>query len=367
MENFITLAKPDILQKDIDKIVDVLKSGNLIQGKEVLKLESFINSYLNINYSSIVSNGTTSLILALHTLNITENDEVIIPAFSYIATANVVELVKATPVFVDINLDTFNINEKKIEEKLNSKTKAIMPVHEFGLCANMKYILKIANDNDLYIIEDAACAIGAKINEEFAGTFGNFGSFSFHPRKAITSGEGGCLVTNKLEYDKKVKVLRNHGIEVNSKPMSFIEAGYNFRMTDFQAAMLYSQFQRLETIIEQKSKIAEIYQNEINNSKVIIPKQPSNYRHTWQTFHILLECETSRNKLMEFLLDNGVQSNYGAQCIPLMKFYKEKYHSNIQKEFPNAYTAYTCGLAIPIYERLTLKQIRYIITLINKF
>ncbi len=366
-KNKISLAKPNIQEADILRLQNVLKSGNLVQGKEVEFIESKICSYLYSDFASMVASGTASLHIALKVLDIGIGDEVIIPAFSFIATANVIELVGATPVFVDINIDTFNIDEKKIEEKISAKTKAIMPVHEFGLCANMPEILKIAKKHSLYVIEDAACALGAKINNKFAGTFGDFGSFSFHPRKAITSGEGGCIITNNKIYNKQIKTLRNHGIEHGNAPINFIEAGFNYRMTDFQASLLNGQLNRLEDIIEKRNVYANIYSNKIKNQNIKLPTIPKNYNHTWQTYHLLLKDESTRNKLMVYLLGNGVQSNYGAQCMPCMTYYKNKYKHNSEIKFPNAYKAYSCGLAIPLYENLSIEEVEYIINLLNKF
>ena len=206
----IPLMVPDIRQEDIQAVVDVLNSGMIVQGQKVEELEISISKYLGSKHAIVVSNGTASLHLALISLNIGPGDEVIIPAFSYIATANVVELVGAKPIFVDIEMESFNININLIKEKITKNTKAIIPVHEFGLACNVSEIIKIAKENGIFVIEDAACALGATENKKFAGTFGEIGSFSFHPRKAITGGEGGVLVTNNDELAKKLKSLMTH-------------------------------------------------------------------------------------------------------------------------------------------------------------
>lgn len=367
MNRIITLAKPIFEEKEINSLVTVLKSGNLVQGKIVETVETKISKIISSKYSSMVSNGTASLHLALKALNIGLGDEVIIPAFSYIATANVVELVGAKPVFVDINIKTFNIDETQIESKITKNTKAIMPVHEFGLCANMESIMAIAKKHNLFVIEDAACALGAKINNIYAGTFGDFGSFSFHPRKAITSGEGGCVVTYNENYNKIIKTLRNHGIEYGKTEMNFVEAGFNYRMTDFQAALLNEQIDNLDFIFTKKSIFADIYKNEMKNKNLTLPYVPENYRHTWQTFHLLTESEDMRNNLISFLKENQVYTNYGAQCMPLMTYYQNKYKHDCEKEFPNAYKSYKCGIAIPIHENLVKEDIIFICKLLNKF
>ncbi|MES2691169.1 MAG: DegT/DnrJ/EryC1/StrS family aminotransferase, partial [Bacteroidota bacterium] len=221
----IPLMIPSVNEDDINCVVNVLRSGQLIQGKEVEALEATIASYTGTAHAICVSNGTATLHLSLLALGIGKGDEVIIPAFSYIATANVVELVGATPVFVDIDLATFNIDETRIEEAITPKTKAIMPVQEFGLISNMEAIMQLAQQHKLYVIEDAACALGAQQNNKAAGSFGHLGSFSLHPRKAITSGEGGIITTNNKQLADKLRILRNHGIDYSTGSMDFVEAG----------------------------------------------------------------------------------------------------------------------------------------------
>ena len=175
-------------------------------------------------------------------LGIGAGDEVIVPAFSYVATANVVEIVGAKCVFVDVERDTFNIDVSKIERAITPRTKAIIPVHEFGLACDISELMKIAEKHNLFVIEDAACALGATENEKFVGTFGQVGSFSLHPRKAVTSGEGGILTTDDDDLAEKFRVLRNHGISMQNGKMDFVAAGFNYRMTDFQAALVRGQF-----------------------------------------------------------------------------------------------------------------------------
>jgi dTDP-4-amino-4,6-dideoxygalactose transaminase len=359
--DFIPLMVPDIQQHDIDAVVAVLQSGMLIQGSKVEELESNIAQYLGVRHAIAVSSGTASLHLALVAFGIGRGDEVIVPAFSYKATANVVELVGAKPVFVDIDFNTFNIDKNLIERAITIKTKAIIPVHEFGLACDIREICELAKINNIKIIEDAACALGATENGKFTGTFGNVGSFSFHPRKAITSGEGGILVTDDDELARKLRILRNHGIEIRDGKMEFVEAGFNYRLTDFQAALVNSQLGRLESIINYKEKLANIYFDELSQTnKIILPKVPQNKRHSWQSFHLVLDSIINRNEFIDNLRKQGVGTNYGAQCIPAMIYYKNKYHYHSEKEFPNAFKAYLCGIAIPLYSRLKEEQVKFI-------
>ena len=362
---FIPLMIPDIQQQDIDAVADVLKSGMLVQGEKVDQLEKNIADYLGIKHAIAVSNGTASLHLALHVLGIGRGDEVIIPALSYIATANVVELVGATPIFVDIDIKTFNIDVSKIEQAITPNTKAIMPVHEFGLSCDINEVCRIAKKHNLFVIEDAACALGAKVNDQFTGTFGDIGSFSFHPRKAITSGEGGLLTTNNDELANRLRIVRNHGIELVQGKMEFVEPGFNYRMTDFQAALVLSQFQRFDKTIAHKQVLAELYINELSKT-FELPIVPINYKHTWQSFHILVDDQTDRDELITKMKLAGVGVNLGAQCIPNEKYYKQKYKLNSELLFPNALKANQKGLVLPLYEKLTPKLIMDIIDTLNK-
>lgn len=366
IKNFIPLGRPDIKEGDIEKVADVLRTGMLVQGKNVLSLEKAFAELHQSPNAVAASNGTATLHLALKSLGIGKDDEVIVPAFSYTATANVVELVEATTVFVDIDINTFNIDVNKIERAITSKTKAIIPVHEFGLACDIEKVCSIAEKHSLHVIEDAACALGARQHNRLVGNFGVFGSFSFHPRKSITAGEGGMLLTADTDLAKKVRQLRNHGLDPENPEMDFIAAGFNYRMTDFQAALALSQFQRLEKILQQKSKLAEIYFNEINNTHIKLPVIPEGYNHTWQTFHLLLDDSLDQKEVIKKLKDLNIGTNYGAQCIPAQTYYKRKYGYDCQKQFPKAYRAYTKGLAIPIYERLSEENIVSISKIINK-
>lgn len=349
----IPLSIPSINSEDIQNVTEVLESGLLIQGIKVETFEKQFLNYVKGNYAAATSNGTSTLHLALLGLGIEPGDEVIVPAFSFMATANVVELIGATPVFVDIDLETFNIDAKQITNKITERTKAIIPVHEFGLACDIEQVMIIARKHNLVVIEDAACAFGATFNGKAVGTFGNAGSYSFHPRKAITSGEGGILVVEDLEVYEKIKVLRNHGIANMNGRIEFVAPGFNYRLTDIQAALLIGQLSRFNTMLERRSDISRIYFNEIRSERVRLPVIPQFCNHAWQTFHLLMDDSVDRNKMISDLNANGIGSNYGAQCMPAQKFYQDKYQLDCDSLFPNAMKAYKSGLAIPMYGQLS--------------
>jgi dTDP-4-amino-4,6-dideoxygalactose transaminase len=364
--SFIPLASPDIREEDVDLVSKVLRSGQLVQGMYVNKLEKAFADYHGVKHAIAVSSGTATLHLALKVLGIGPGDEVIVPAFSYTATANVVELVGATCVFVDVDADTFNIDVRQIEQKITSKTKAIIPVHEFGLACDIEAVCALASHHRLFVIEDAACALGATQNGKLAGTFGVLGSFSLHPRKSITSGEGGVLLTNNDAIATKLRQLRNHGIEMENGQMNFVEAGFNYRMTDFQAALVWSQFQRLNDMLHYKNELAQIYFSSVNNDKLRLPHQPAGRNHTWQTFHVLHHDGVSQKDVIAILKSKGIGTNLGAQCIPVQTYYNKRYNLSAPRLFPNAYRAYTNGLAIPLYGKLTHDDIVYISQTLNE-
>lgn len=362
----ILLSQPDICEEDINLMNEVIRSGKLVQGEYVSKLEENFRNYHNIPFAVTLSNATAALHLSLVILGIKEGDEVIVPAFSYIATANVVELVGATPKFVDIDDRTFNIDPHQINEQITVKTKVIIPVHEFGLACDIEKVSNIANAYKLPVIEDAACSLGAKQNDCYTGTFGIVGCFSLHPRKSITSGEGGVVITRDKKIWEKILQLKNHGISSASGKIDFVEAGYNYRLTDFQAALAYSQFNRLNDILEYKRKLAEVYLSEIKNPKILLPYIPSDRNHTWQTFHVLLDETLDQSKIIEQLKQQGIETNIGAQCMPAQTFFQNKYGLNAPKLFPNAWKAFKKGLALPLHTKLKSEEVLAIAQILNK-
>ena len=362
---FIPLASPDITDSDITEVVRVLKSGMLVQGPEVEQLERKIASFIGVKHCIAASNGTATLHMSLIAMGIGPGDEVIVPAFSYIATANVVELTGAICRFVDINIQTFNINADAIEKAISPKTKAIIVVHEFGLSADISKIISIADKHRIPVIEDAACALGATEDEKNVGSFGRVGSFSLHPRKAISSGEGGLITTNDTDLSDKLRILRNHGIRMRDGKMDFVAAGFNYRMTDFQAVLVTSQLKRLPEILNVKSGLAKVYFEELDPSRLQLPSVPAGRRHTWQTFHVLLPDDLDQMQVISQLRSRGVGTNYGAQCIPYQTYYAEKYKLDSAALFPNALKSFKKGLALPIYEKLSVKDIKYISQQLN--
>lgn len=358
----IPLARPSINEDDIERAVGVLRSGMLVQGEQVNALELAVAELLGVEHAIALSNGTATLHLALLALGLEPGDEVIVPAFSYVATANVVEIVGAVPVFVDIELDSFNIDVAAIKGRIGPRTRALMPVHEFGRPADMTAIADLAADHGLPVIEDAACAIGARHRGAPVGGTGTLGSFSFHPRKSITSGEGGMLTTRDAELARRLRVLRNHGLEDGA----CVVAGYNYRMTDIQAALLIGQLQRLGAIRAQRAALAAVYDEALAGLPLLLPGRDPDDEVAWQSYHVVLDDPWDRAALFAFLSARGIGANYGAQCIPLQPHYQKKYGYG-RGDFPNATRAFERGVVLPLYDRMTLGDARCVAAAVHEF
>ena len=356
----IQLSKPYIPDRAIGSVVEVLKSGSLVQGEWVLKFEQVLNDYVGAGHAVLVSSGTAALHLALVAAGIKPGDEVIVPAFTFPATANVVELIGARPVFVDIGLEDYCIAPDAIKENISSKTSAIIPVHEFGQPADMEPIIDIAGRYSLKIIEDAACALGSEYRGEKTGNFGLAGCFSFHPRKAITTGEGGLIVTGDEELAGRLRIMRNHGIVLANQKIDFVEAGFNYRMTDMQAALGYSQIEHINAIIDHRKMISAAYDELLSSTRWIrLPRVFEDRKMVFQSYHVLFDRSHQRDEAMAALRNNAVECNIGAYALNCLSYYRKKY-SLRDSDFPNAVSAYHRGLVLPMGSHLQVEDVQYI-------
>lgn len=363
----IPLMKPYIPELSKKNIDEVLESGFLVQGKFTNELEDYFKSYFGVEEAVMVSNGTSSLHLALLALGVKEGDEVIVPGLSFIATANVVELVGATPVFVDVSTSDNNIDPAKIEEKITNRTKVIMPVHEFGLMANMPAIMSIAQKHNLKVIEDAACALGAEYDGVKSGMYGDISSFSFHPRKTITSGEGGLIITRSKDLADKMRSLRNHGFHVEDGQAKVVLPGFNYRITDIQSALLHGQLETLDDQVKKKTEIANHYLKHLNDDYFLLPGHDKEAVHSWQTFHIVLKNrDLDRNQVLDLLRKENIGCNFGAQCMPSEQYYQDKYKLNLEDCYSNSLYISRHGIALPLFYSLELKDVERVATTLNK-
>ncbi len=253
----IPLTKPFFDEKEERAVIKVLRSGWIMQGSKVSEFEKRIANYLSVKYAVAVTSGTTALHLSMRVLDIKKGDEVIVPSLTFIASANCILYVGAEPIFADIDEKTYNIDPKDIERKITKKTKAVIAVHQIGLPAEMDEIRKICKDHKLFLIEDAACALGAEYKGKKVGGLSDLACFSFHPRKSITTGEGGLITTNNKNYYDELISLRSHGMINKNGEETYPLLGYNYRMTDLQASIGIEQFKKLELILKKRRKLAE--------------------------------------------------------------------------------------------------------------
>lgn len=363
----IKLTIPPIGKQELRSVVEVLKSGQLIQGKKVEDFESMVAHYLGAKEAVAVSSGTAALHLALLALDIGPGDQVIVPDFTYPATANVVEVVGAKPILVDIDKDTFNINVSSWERKITKRTKAIIPVHLFGQSADMPSVLKAARRHNLFVIEDAACALGAEYNGLKCGVMGHLGCLSFHPRKILTTIEGGMLLTNNAPLAKKLKMLRNHGTRQKDNKVEFLMAGLNYRMSNIQAAMGIEQMKRLDRMILKRQQIAKKYSQYLSGIPWLkTPFVDHAAKHTFQSYILLMDSLSSRNRLISFLRKKRIEANIGTYAVHLLPYYRHKYHFQ-KNDFPVSAEAFDRSLALPIFPGLKDENIKYIVKQIRNF
>jgi len=348
----IPITRPQFNDDELKEIKEVLDSGWATRGEKVAELEKMISEYTGVKYVLAVTSCTTALHLALLALGIGQGDEVIVPAFTWVATANVVEMVGATPVFCDIELNTYNINTDLIEKLITKRTKAIIPVHLFGLSADMDEVMKIARKHKLKVVEDAACALGTFYEGKHVGTIGNVGCFSLHPRKAITTGEGGFITTNSKKLYDLMFSLHDHGAP------KFDKVGYNYRMNDIQGAVGVAQMRKLEDILAKRQEKAQIYNSNIGYGVPIVPCYSN---HTYQSYVIDLGWAGNK-RVIKKLAEKGIAARQGTQCVSELPYYRDKY----QQDCPSARIAEKVTLTLPLFAEMTKEEQLKVIKEVNE-
>lgn len=354
----IRLTIPDLrfseVEQDLKKVID---SGWLTRGPLTEKFEEIVGGYVGVKYAIAVSSGTAALHLVLLSMGIGQGDEVIVPDFTFAATANTVELCGAKAVLADIDLDTFNINIEDLKRKVTSRTKAIMPVHQFGTPCNMGAILDIAKKKKIRVIEDAACALGAEYENKMCGNLADAACFSFHPRKIITTGEGGIITTGNSKIADFCRRMRNHGMKnVNGKVL-FYDAGYNYRLSEPACAIGISQMRKINQIITNRFKLAEKF-NRIFRDNLIFqtPAVFNDMKQIFQSYVVLLKKGINRDKFMSSLKNNGIETTVGNHALHLQPYYRKKYGYKAL-DLRNSYEASLRTVTLPLYPCMTEKEV----------
>jgi perosamine synthetase len=368
----IPISLPVTGDEEWQAIREPLVNGWLTSGPKVREFELAFAERHQVKHAFAVTSATTALHLALVALNVGPGDEVIVPAFTWVSTANVVLYCGANVVFADVDPITFNIDPTDLKNRITPRTKVIIPVHLFGLCANMDEIKAVSGN--IPLVEDGACAAGAFYKGISAGALGTIGCFSFHPRKSITTGEGGMITTNDDEIAEVISMLRNHGASISEEqrhngPRPYIlpefnMLGYNYRMTDLQGAVGLVQLKKLDQFIDERAKWASWYQNELKDVDWLrTPSYESFYKHGWQSFVTFVD-ETkspfSRNEIMEKLQEFGISTRPGTHAVHMLNFYSQKYGIE-STDFPGAMAANNFSMAIPLHNRMEPEDFYYVV------
>lgn len=350
-------------------IAEVLDSGWLVQGQKTAEFEKMFSAMLGGGEAVAVSSCTAALHLLMLTLELRPGDEVLVPAFTWIATANAVELVGGKPVFVDVDPLTFNVRPEALTAAITPRTVGILAVHLFGRCADLDAINAIASRHGLWVVEDAACAVGSLWRNRPAGRLARAGAFSFHPRKSITTGEGGMIVTEDPALAAACRSLRNHGaaatMTAGAAMPDFTSAGLNYRLTDLQAALGLGQLPKLPAFIADRRAQAEAYRVALGGTRdLILPSEPAESFHTYQSFVVLLAANgelppdsaveregAARDALLHHLAAAGVGCRPGTHAPVLTSYYRDRYRLR-PEDFPGAWRADRLSLALPLYPGL---------------
>ena len=399
----IPVTKPYFTEEEAQMAAEALASGWVAQGPRVTEFEKQIAAHEGVAEGVATTSCTTALHLAMVAEGLKAGMDAIAPAFTFVATENSIVATGATPVMTDIRRETFNIDTEKTQEIIEQKDRkengklinretgntlwGIVPVHEFGLCCEIDKVNAIAKEYGLKVIKDAACALGAKVGEKHEGGFGNTSCISFHPRKSITTGEGGMVLTDDSALAKRMRELRTHGSTVSADARDkgkgfllpeFNEAGYNYRMTDINAAVGLAQVKKLDYIIEEKRKRAALY-NEIIGRKLpefITPIEPEGWFHTYQSYVCMLDYERLgldgiaaggqyRNELLQKLEDIGIATRQGTHAVHMLGYYRNRFGYK-PEDFINAYACDHLSITLPLYIGMSDDDQDYVVDSIVK-
>lgn len=387
--NRIPITKPYLGIEEEKAVKEVMDSGWLVQGERVKEFEKRIAEHEKVEFCCATTSCTTALQLAMLTEGMAKGMDVIVPSFTFVATVNAVVATGATPVIMDVDSRTFNLdisvvkkyiesnyinrNGKMIHKTSGSILWGIVPVHQFGLCADMDRINQISKQYNLHVIEDAACALGSRIGDRHIGGFGHTACISFHPRKSITTGEGGMILTNDRDVYERAVELRNHGSAVASDQRhqgkgyllpAYLSSGFNYRMTDIQGAIGCEQVKKLDYILQRRQEIAHYYNVLLQDvsSRIKLPYVPQGYYHTYQSYVCQLEFRKEvigaverRNKVMEQLEHRGIATRQGTHAVHKLDYYKNRFGFR-DEDLPVANRCDLMSISLPVYVMISKEE-----------
>jgi perosamine synthetase len=366
----IQMFQPSIGREEVEAVVGVLRDKTLTDetgsGAYVKKFEEAYAKYVGVKYAVAVNSGTAALHAALMLADVGSGDEVIVPSFAQTSTAEAVALTGAKPVFADINPKTYCLDPKSVEEKVTSKTRAIVPVHVYGLMAEMEAINEIAREHDVFVIEHACQAHGAELKGSKAGTYGDLACFSFNALSVITTGEGGMITTNRRDYAEELQSIRVHGF---GRYGSSERLGHNYKMTEVAAALGYYQLQKLPKLLEARRRNAQILTSLLEGiGRLVPPEEPPGYKHAWSLYTVRLRGGKvgERNKLVLKLNASGIQAKVFYQPpIHMAPYYRRKYGIRPRSQ-PNTEAAARQVFSLPCHQGLGEEDFKYIAQKLKK-
>jgi len=373
--DFIPYGAQWIDDDDINEVVNVLKSDWITTGPKIKEFEDALCTYIRCRYCTVVNSGTSALDIAVQALELPKGSEVITTPFTFVATSNAIIYNGLKPVFADICSDTFDIDPQDIRRKITKNTKAIIYVDYAGQLCDIKAIQEIADEFDLYLIEDACHAIGAEYEGRRVGNFADFTIFSFHPVKHITTGEGGAVVTDDEGLYERLLLLRSHGIDKDAQDRYGPDAswaydmkylGRNYRMTDFQAALGVSQLKKLDGFIDKRNELASMYDAFLGDiDAVTLPVTKGNVRHAWHLYTILLDESINRDELFKYMRSANIGVNLHYIPVYRHSYYMENFGFNPQN-FPVTEDVFKRIITLPLFPRMSEKQLEYVVTSIDE-
>lgn len=357
----IPLARPSLGDAELAEVDEVLRSGQVSRGLKVAEFEQRVAESVGTRYAFATTSCTTALHLALVVLGVGPGDEVLVPDFTFPATANVVAQQGAVPVLVDIDLSTYNLDTDQLSRHLTARTRAVMPVHLFGLSADMDPVMAFAAEHGLAVVEDAACALGATYRGRACGSLSDVGCFSFHARKVLTTGEGGMIVTDRDDLAEKIVVLRSHGGIRENNRFHFQAAGFNYRLSDIQAAVGVAQMHRLLELLARRQHLASGLRERLSAvDGVAAPPDSPDGRHTYQAFVVLLDEGIDREGVIAAMAASGVETTLGTYALHREPFFQKTY-GYVPGQLPNSEAAFRRTLALPLFPDMSERDLDHVV------